>query len=508
MIQRKEVITEYARTGSMRATARNLGISRSTVKRYVTEHEMAKKAGDAEYTAYLKSEPQYNRQAKTANKVLTDTVKNIIDNCLAENELKIRRGDRKLCMKATDILERLHKAGIKISYPTVCRYIQTKNRASSRELECYIRQVYSPGEDCEFDWGELHLTIEGIRIKLYMAVFTLAYSNYRMAFLFLRQDTMAFLESHRMCFDIFTGSPRRMVYDNMRVAVASFTGTEKLPTDALLRLEHTYGFRHRFCNIRAGNEKGHVERSVEFIRRKAFSQRDTFGSIEEANRHLYDVCMDLNMTVSSPATADIIRKGVQDLEALLPLRDTISCFEPRRLTVDKYSTVVLGGVHYSVPDTLVGKKVYLHEYANRVNIYLNQKIVAEHEKTPRDGWKLDIMHYISTFERKLGALDGSMALTCVPDLKDIYLRDFQDNPALFIALLKRTRDENKTLEDFIVACDDLHLSGINPGTPGAVEQILFRKTVLSARSFTLGVSADEIERHADSTLSQLSDLMN
>ena len=32
-----------------------------------------------------------------------------------------------------------------------------------------------------------------------------------------------------------------------------------------------YQFGFRFCNVRKGNEKGHVERSVEYIRRKAFA---------------------------------------------------------------------------------------------------------------------------------------------------------------------------------------------------------------------------------------------
>lgn len=54
-----------------------------------------------------------------------------------------------------------------------------------------------------------------------------------------------------------------MVYDNMRVAVAKFIGKhQKEPTGALLDLRSHYGFTHRFCNARKGNEKGHVEHSV------------------------------------------------------------------------------------------------------------------------------------------------------------------------------------------------------------------------------------------------------
>ncbi|WP_427339587.1 hypothetical protein [Caloranaerobacter sp. DY30410] len=48
------------------------------------------------------------------------------------------------------------------------------------------------------------------------------------------------------------------------------------------------GFRHRFCNARSGNEKGYVERGVEYIRRKVFSREEAFGSIEEANKYLQE----------------------------------------------------------------------------------------------------------------------------------------------------------------------------------------------------------------------------
>lgn len=68
------------------------------------------------------------------------------------------------------------------------------------------------------------------------------------------------------------GVPHRMVYDNMRVAIRSFV-CGKHPTDALLRMERAYAFTHRFCNIRSGNEKGHVERSVEIVRARCSAPR-------------------------------------------------------------------------------------------------------------------------------------------------------------------------------------------------------------------------------------------
>lgn len=69
----------------------------------------------------------------------------------------------------------------------------------------------------------------------------------------------------------------------MKVAVKRFVGDEKESTEGLLQLSVYYGFEFRFCNARSGNEKGHVERTVEVARRKAFAFRDTFETLEEDN---------------------------------------------------------------------------------------------------------------------------------------------------------------------------------------------------------------------------------
>lgn len=506
MIDRQEIISKYEKTKSVRATARALGLGRKTVSKYVKEYLEARASSESEYVAYLKSEPKYKSGSTRQKTALTEAVQSMIDGFLRENDSKRICGDKKLCMKATDIHSRLKSAGYDISYPSVTKYIQSKTKPVGHE--CFIRQVYSPGIDCEFDWGELHLKIGKQRLKLYMAVFTLAYSNYRMSFLFLNQNTSAFLESHQKCFDIFCAVPHRMVYDNMRVAVASFAGG-KLPTDALLRLERAYGFKHRFCNVRSGNEKGHVERSVELVRRKAFCGRDAFDTLEEANRYLYDVCMDLNMTASSPATADIVHKGEEDMRAMLPLLDSVCCFESRLLSVGKYGTVTVSGNNYSVSDSLVGEKVDVHDFSSRIEVYYQRQKVAEHEKTPVDGWKLDLMHYLATFGRKPGSIAGSAALRYAePEIREIFDDHFCENPSEFISLLKDIKEAGMTLEDLVCAHDMLEDKGVNPGMKNVIRTMLFPTVPLKSDTGKLNVQSSEIERHAMDGLHKLSAIMN
>lgn len=505
MIERKDIISEYEQTGSIRAVARNLGIHRKTVKNYVNEYLAAKAGGDEALTAYLKSEPSYKVPQRDRT-VLTDEVRSLIDTCLRDNEKKRQRGDRKLCMKASDIHVALGYAGFSVSYSSVCKYIRTTLGHAEETEECFIRQRYKPGWNCEFDWGEMYLTIDGRRTKLFMAVFTMAYSNYRSAFLFLHQDTQAFLEAHRLFFRELGHVPHRMVYDNMRVAVKSFVGG-KHPTDALIRLEAAYGFTHRFCNAHRGNEKGHVERSVEVVRRASFCRVDTFETLRAAQMQVVCACGDLNMPLNiTEGSAE--QKAEEEWEHMLPLVREVGCFEQRDYTVDKYGTIVVGKVHYSVPDHLVGKKVTAILYGNAVKVWYRGKVVCEHERTPLNGWKLDIMHYLSTMRRKPGAVAGSVALYMLrDDLKLIFEEHFSESPADFVILLQKTRDKGISLDDIVEAEKKIRRRRQHV-TLDAFNQVLFAgEGQKPGRDMRMGASSRDIEKCAMDGLKSVAALL-
>jgi len=100
---------------------------------------------------------------------------------------------------------------------------------------------------------------------------------------------------HVFFFEHIQGVPHQLVYDNMGVAVRRFVGkTEKEPTNCLLGMSMYYQYKFRFCNVRRGNEKGHVERSVEYVRRKAFGLKDEFADEKSANAHLQNILKNLN----------------------------------------------------------------------------------------------------------------------------------------------------------------------------------------------------------------------
>ena len=117
-----------------------------------------------------------------------------------------------------------------------------------------------------------------------------------------------------------------------------------------------YAFSFHFCNARAGWEKGHVERSVEYVRRKAFSLSVNYASLDEAQAHLDSICRQMDSEAPfSDATEKQLRISA-DMASMRQWPGDIGCFEAMEYRVSKWSAVCVRGNHYSVPDRLVGAK--------------------------------------------------------------------------------------------------------------------------------------------------------
>lgn len=438
---------------SQREIARIIGIDRKTVRKYINEYENKKqeieRSSNEVHTGELIQDlvdaPKYKVGVRR-RRVMTKEIEEKIIAHLQENEEKRKKGIRKQQKTSMDILEALEIEGVEISYSTVLRTIR---RLEKKPKEAFIKGSYQPGDICEFDWGEVKVKIKGKQTKLQMAVFTSAFGNYRMAYLFTKQKMECFQEAHALFFKEASGVYQTMVYDNMKVAVKRFVGTEKEPTDGLLKLSIYYGFQFRFCNVRKGNEKGHVERSVDVLRRKAFAFRDSFETIEEANQYLYEICEGRNQKLQpsrNNQTAEECLK--QEQEYFLPLPSPFDAARIQNVRVDKYSTVVIDQSHYSVPDHLVGEIIKVKVYSNRILCFYEEKKEAEHIRlTGCHEWRLLLEHYIDTLKKKPGALAGSTALQQADKkINKIYKSYYTNKEKEFIELVQFIRDESSIAE--------------------------------------------------------------
>lgn len=454
MIQKQNILLSYYREGkSQREIAGLTGIARKTVSKYIREYEQRRleletrgeQSDVGEFIQAMVEAPAYHVGVRPKRK-MTEDIENRIQEQIEENREKVRKGQRKQQKKAMDMYETLVTEGCNLSYSTVLRTIRSVEKKTK---EAFIKAEYEPGNTCEFDWGDVKITIKGKLRVLQMAVFASAYGNYRWAYLFPKQATECFQEAHARFFEQVGGVYQTMVYDNMKVAVKRFVGTEKEPTVGLLKLSMYYAFAYRFCNIASGNEKPHVERSVEVVRRKAFAFRDTFETLEEANQYLLEVCEKRNQRPQSVHQEQTAQERLeQERPYLLSLPPLFDAARVDYFRVDKYATVVVGQNHYSVPDRLVGEKVMVKIYATRILCFYEEQKVAEHPRlTGSHEWGLQLEHYLDTLQKKPGAVADSAALhQASATIKSIFETYYTKCSKEFVELLHYIRDEGSVEE--------------------------------------------------------------
>ena len=444
--EKQEIILKFFREGkSQRAIARETGVDRKTIGKYIKGYQQVKqnllqsegvnRLEQIDLISDLVAPPQY-QVANREKRKLSDEMVAQIKYYLEENETKKQNRQAKQQKKIVDIHEALLDNGYQISYSTVRN---TVNQLNQSVREAFIRIDYVPGDVCEFDWGEVNIYINGELKTFQLAVFASAYGNYRYACLFPKQKTECFIEAHVMFFEHLGGVYRTMVYDNMKVAVRKFVGlTEKEPTEALTKLAMYYGFSYRFCNVCSGNEKGHVERSVEYIRRKAFCDQDSFESLKAANEHLELVCAALNQRPQTTAgQQSAIQRLTEERAFLLPGMPRYETARLETSRVDKYSTITIDTCHYSVPDAYVGKLLLTKVYATHIRCYCDMELVAEHPRLyGNQEWSLQLEHYCRTLQRKPGALEHSVALKQADaKLQQLYREYYVKKEKSFVELL-------------------------------------------------------------------------
>jgi len=508
MYTKQEIILQFYREGkSQRSICKALGISRKTVQKYISDYATSSSSPSQETVSlneYLTKTPAYNAENRGKRR-LTNEIQQAIDNLLQLNEDNKQQGLVKQLLKKCDIFDQLQSEGFSIGYTSVCNYIKDKKQAATKPQEAYIRQLYAPGSVCEFDWAEVKLRINGELCRYQLAVFTSAYSNYRYARLFSRQDTLSFMEAHIAFFDLLGYVYQELVYDNMRVAVARFVGKhEKQPTDALLQLRGHYGFTHRFCNVRRGNEKGHVERSVEYVRRKSLSLKSTFDDLDQANAWLYRRVDQLNSSIQQLSGKTAIELLDEEKCFLRPSPLKLTCAEQAQLRVDKYSTVSYKTNRYSVPDHLVGEFVDVRVMSQELFFYHKNTKIATHSRSyGKHDWLVSIDHYLDTFKKKPGALAGSLALASCGYLKGLYEEYFQDQPKDFIHLLsfcKENKVSDAVLEESV---QRLLRSGVRTPEAEKLMALLGNKAESDATAYSSSIS-----EAARNQLLQISYLLN
>ena len=131
--------------------------------------------------------------------------------------------------------------------------------------EKFVPLAHPPG-DAQADFGEALVVIAGVECKAHDLVVDLPHSDDGFVQAFPAETTEAFCDGHNAAFGYFGGVPRRIVYDNTKLAVARMLGDgTRQRTQVFCELQSHYLFADRFGRPGKGNDKGKVEGLVGYV---------------------------------------------------------------------------------------------------------------------------------------------------------------------------------------------------------------------------------------------------
>jgi transposase len=352
------------------------------------------------------SEPPGYRQDQPRHKPRIGPFLGVIEEILRQDQ-KVHRKQRHTKRRIFDRLR--HEYGYPGGYTAVKEAVREWER---QHREVFMPLSHPPGE-AQVDFGQARVIHNGDEITAAMFVMTLPYSDAIFVCIYPRECTEAFLDGHRRAFEFFGGVPRRISYDNSKIAVTRIMGSrERELTDAFLKLQSHYLFACHFCLVRRANEKGHVENLVGYARRNFLVPVPRVHTIEELNERLLADChRDMERTLWGK-TATKAQLLIEEQGHFLPRPNEE--FEARRVQTAKANSLSLVRFDcndYSVPTDYAYHQLTVLGGIDQVRILFLDEVVATHKRCwDRQKVSFDPVHYLALLERKPGALDVARPL--------------------------------------------------------------------------------------------------
>jgi transposase len=252
------MLTLHGKGWGTRRIARELGVSRNTVKRWLAEDG---------WVAYRSPE----RGARLAG--LEDWLK---------ERFQRHRGNAEVIRQ-----ELAGEPGIVVSLRTVERAVEPWRRELLAEARATVRFETAPGEQLQIDFGEKRAWVGGEPVRVHLFVATLGYSRRNFAMAFDNQRQGSWLQGIEAAFAHFGGVPEQLLLDNARALVEHHdVETREVHYNERFHAFCRYwGVRPKACAPYRARTKGKDENGVGYVKGNAIAGR-RFASWAALEAHL------------------------------------------------------------------------------------------------------------------------------------------------------------------------------------------------------------------------------
>lgn len=276
--------------------------------------------------------------------------------------------------------------------------------------EAFLRLRTLPGEEAQVDWaffGKVQID----RATRMLVGFFIVLSWSRRVFLRFGYDMRmgSFLDGHQRAFEFFGGVPRVCLYDNLKSAVIARAGDAIQFNPELITFAQHYRYEPRPVAVRRGNEKGRVERTIQYARTSFFPAR-TWTDLDDLNRQALEWC--LGTASARPCPGDkaltVAEAFEQEKPRLLPLPDDrypVEDVVPVRAGKTPY--VRFDGNDYSVPHDHVRRTLEIRASGEYIRVLDANECIATHARSfNRDAVVENPAHIAALVDMKAAAREG------------------------------------------------------------------------------------------------------
>lgn len=347
---------------SYASVAGRMGIDPRTVSKYANQEE-------------FKVKPKQKRKAR-----VMDPVKPIIDKWIKE-DLKKKKKYQRTAKKMYEQLCDFHS--FKGSDRTVRDYVSKRKKELRESMEVAALPLESFPGTAQVDFGEAPFKYHSEVIDLPYLVLSFPYSNCFYFQVFPSENTECLLEGLQRMFHYMGGVPKTIRFDNLSPAVKKILSKgERELTDTFERFVLHYGFQYEFCNPAKGNEKGHVEAMVKYVRNNFLLPEHNLLDLDHFNETLWGMAEKDRERIHY--NKEIIQSELyeedKDHWLMLPEKE-FECARYTTAKADKYGIVTLDKKQYSTTPRFSQQQVRICITYNEVLI-LNEhnEMIIKHPR--------------------------------------------------------------------------------------------------------------------------------
>lgn len=374
-VQEQQTIIHLAKRGwGIRRIARELGISRNTVRDYVRALEPDDPSAIAEHILGSAPDPTIGSESEA---IQTDPLSTSGNNgrkslCLDHASLILRKVETGLTAERIyqDLKLEVCFVG---SYQSVKRYVQKLRKTDPKLV---YRIEVQPAEEVQVDFGTGPMLVrpEGKKRKTWIFRIILSYSRKGYSEGVLRQDTETFIRCLENGFRHFGGSTLTVNLDNLKAAVLKADWADPELNPKLIDFARHYRTTILPCLPGVPEHKGKIESGVKYVKGNGLAGR-SFSSLAQLNQFLAH----WEKTVADVRIHGTTKRQVAQLfraekPSLIRLPDSLFPFfreGPR--TVHRDGHVEIEKAFYHVPPEYLRRDVWVRFDSREVRIFIKDK---------------------------------------------------------------------------------------------------------------------------------------